>query len=184
MGFDEFKKYHNANYHDGDSHFDERIYKKSNGDDFDCSFVQDCYDHFEAGAASRQAEVDKLKQALNSALQASKNVCLERDELKAELKTLQEMHDATCLYTGCLFNERDELQKNFDNALKTIEIQQRFLDDADGANKFLTSQVDELQKRIDIVLNKSEDFYNFGDGESAMAFCNEIINILKGKKDE
>ena len=45
--------------------------------------------------------------------------------------------------------EVDELRKNFNNALKTIEIQQRFLDDADGANKILTSQASDLQKRID-----------------------------------
>lgn len=43
------------------------------------------------------------------------------------------------------------------------------------------AEIDELRKRIDVALNKSEDFYDFGDGESAMAFCNEIINILKGK---
>ena len=42
----------------------------------------------------------------------------------------------------------------------------------------------ELQKRIDTALNKSKDFYDFGDGESAMAFCNEIINILKGETHE
>ena len=46
------------------------------------------------------------------------------------------------------------------------------------------AEVDELRKRIDDALNKSEDFYDFGDGESAMAFCNEIINILKGKINE
>lgn len=67
--FDDFKRYHNANYHDGDSHFDERIYSKSNGDDFDCSFVQDCFDHFEAGAASRQVEIDALQKRIDDALQ-------------------------------------------------------------------------------------------------------------------
>nr|DAN04639.1 MAG TPA: hypothetical protein [Caudoviricetes sp.] len=50
-------------------------------------------------------------------------------------------------------SEVDELRKNLNNALKTIEIQQRFLDDADGANKILTSQASELQKRIDDALN-------------------------------
>lgn len=66
--FNDFKRYHNSNHHDGDSHFDERTYKKSNGDDFDCSFVQDCYDHFEAGAASRQAEIDALQKRINNAV--------------------------------------------------------------------------------------------------------------------
>ena len=61
MSFEEFKKYHTANYHDGDSHFDERTYQKSNGGDFDCDFVQTCFDHFEAGAASRQGEIDELQ---------------------------------------------------------------------------------------------------------------------------
>ena len=97
-------------------------------------FLDDCesgyFECYEAGAASRQAEVDAL-----SALS-------EMSEQKIDDLVLRNI----------------ELQKNFDNALKTIEIQQRFLDDADGANKFLTSQVDELQKRIDIALNKSEDF--------------------------
>jgi DNA-binding transcriptional regulator GbsR (MarR family) len=46
----------------------------------------------------------------------------------------------------------------------------------------LQTEIDELKKRINLALNKSEDFYDFGDGESAMAFCNEIINILKGKQ--
>ena len=76
MNFEEFKKYHNANHHDGDSHFDERIYKKSNGDDFDYDFVQTCFDHFEAGAASRQAEIDdllELNRLYKIALQQSVN---------------------------------------------------------------------------------------------------------------
>ena len=45
--------------------------------------------------------------------------------------------------------EIEELQKNFNNALKTIDIQQQFLDDTDGAIKIITSQVGELQNRID-----------------------------------
>ena len=44
-----FKQYHNANWHDGDNTFDERTYAKSNGEDFDDPFVQDCFDHYEAG---------------------------------------------------------------------------------------------------------------------------------------
>ena len=46
-------------------------------------------------------------------------------------------------------DEIDELKKNFNNALKTIDIQQQFLDDTDGTIKIITSQVDELQNRID-----------------------------------
>ena len=46
------------------------------------------------------------------------------------------------------------------------------------------AEVDELQKRIDEALKTSKEFYDFGDGESAMAFCNEIINILKGNKND
>ena len=45
-------------------------------------------------------------------------------------------------------------------------------------------EVDELQKRIDGALKSSKEFYDFGDGESAMAFCNEIMNILKGDSHE
>ena len=46
------------------------------------------------------------------------------------------------------------------------------------------AEVDELQKRIDGALKSSKEFYDFGDGESAMAFCNEIMNILKGDSHE
>ena len=35
---------------------------------------------------------------------------------------------------------------NFDNSCKTIAIHQKFLDDADVANKFLTDKIDELKK--------------------------------------
>ena len=56
-----FKQYHNANWSDakalpdGDNTFDERTYAMSNGDaisddvSFDDPFVQDCFDHYEAG---------------------------------------------------------------------------------------------------------------------------------------
>lgn len=46
------------------------------------------------------------------------------------------------------------------------------------------AEVDELQKRIDEALKSSKEFYDFGDGESAMAFCNEIMNILKGNTND
>lgn len=72
--------------------------------------------------------------------------------------------------------EVDELRKNFNNALKTIEIQQRFLDDADGANEIATSQVSELQNKIDEALK----LLNLAYPES-WAYCvDEAINILKG----
>lgn len=44
-----FKQYHNANWYDGDNTFDECTYAKSNGEDFTDLFVQDCFDHYEAG---------------------------------------------------------------------------------------------------------------------------------------
>ena len=47
-----FKQYHNANWHDADDTFDERTYAKSNKEDFDDPFVQDCFDHYEAGYRS------------------------------------------------------------------------------------------------------------------------------------
>ena len=46
------------------------------------------------------------------------------------------------------------------------------------------AEVDKLQKRIDEAFKSSKEFYDFGDGESAMAFCNEIMNILKGSTNE
>lgn len=70
----------------------------------------------------------------------------------------------------------DELQKNLNNAIKTIEIQQRFLDDADGANEIATSQVNELQNKIDEALK----LLNLAYPES-WAYCvDEAINILEG----
>lgn len=72
--------------------------------------------------------------------------------------------------------EVDELQKNLNKALKTIEIQQRFLDDADGANEIATSRVGELQNKIDEALK----LLNLAYPES-WAYCvDEAINILKG----
>ena len=56
-----FKQYHNANWSDakalpdGDNTFDERTYAMSNGDaisddvSFDDQFLQDCFEHYEAG---------------------------------------------------------------------------------------------------------------------------------------
>lgn len=85
--------------------------------------------------------------------------------------------------------EVDELRKNLNNALKTIEIQQRFLDDADGANKILTSQASELQKRIDEI-NKlvdlwREDYVTLVKYDDGNRYCledciNRVVNILKG----
>ena len=73
--------------------------------------------------------------------------------------------------------EVDELRKNFNNALKTIEIQQRFLDDADGANKILTSQASDLQKRIDdaVVLLEYNEYV-----DSAL----QALEVLKGGTNE
>ena len=55
---------------------------------------------------------------------------------------------------------------------------------AQDAWNFKQAEVDELQERIDEAFKSSKEFYDFGDGESAMAFYNEIMNILKGNKNE
>ena len=62
--FEAFKEYHNANYHDGDSSFDERTYLKSNGYSFDDEFVQDCFEHFEAAWEYQQKIIDDLEMHL------------------------------------------------------------------------------------------------------------------------
>ena len=100
---------------------------------------------------------------------------------------------------------------NFDNSCKTIAIHQKFLDDADVANKFLTDKIDELQKlrsldemainqlaqanqvwqikcdelqkRIDDASNKI-DFWVGGKNGDAIHVAKSIGNILKGNKDE
>lgn len=69
---------------------------------------------FEAGAVSRQAEIDKLKQALNSALQANENVCLERDDLQKRIdKALIEIniyYDSDGMEDICLCDVDDILK--------------------------------------------------------------------------
>lgn len=77
--------------------------------------------------------------------------------------------------------EVDELRKNFNNALKTIEIQQRFLDGADGANKILTSQASELQKRIDEALIELEEAYRKGIIQKPRCII-DSMKILKGEQ--
>ena len=86
-------------------------------------------------------------------------------------------------------DEVDELQKNFNNALKTIEIQQRFLDDADGANKIITSQLDELQKRIDEINNHLEINYDENRDDNSHSYWSgynqalrELFEIIKGEE--
>ena len=75
--------------------------------------------------------------------------------------------------------EIEELQKNFNNALKTIDIQQQFLDDTDGVIKIITSQVGELQKRIDEVVH----ILTYTNHAST-TLCNELREILKGNTNE
>lgn len=86
------------------------------------------------GQQSKQAEVDELKREMLN-------------------KTNEAYADGQKSMRKMIKNNEDELRKNLNNALKTIEIQQRFLDDADGANKILTSQASELQKKYDAMYN-------------------------------
>lgn len=99
-----FKQYHNANWHDGDNTFDERTYAKSNGDttssdaDFDDPFVQDCYEHYEAGYEKayqeQQLVLDSLYAAINEALDAFEdgefNYCH-----KTLMKSLGEVYESS-----------------------------------------------------------------------------------------
>ena len=68
---------------------------------------------------------------------------------------------------------------NFDNSCKTIAIHQKFLDDADVANKFLTDKIDELQARVDEAMKYIET----SDELSHKAY-RDLVKILKGNKDE
>ena len=102
--FDDFKEYHNANYHDGDNTFDSLVYKKTNGEDFDNQFIQDCYDHFEAGQQSRQAEIDEL---------------LKREGKPNDLYHFENNHLACANQQYRLKNE--ELQKRIDEAWSWCE---------------------------------------------------------------
>ena len=79
-----------------------------------------------------------------------------------------------------LQTEIDELQKNFNNALKTIDIQQQFLDDTDEAIKIITSQVGELQKRIDDAVNCLEQ--NKPSLNMDYKHAINALSILKGEE--
>ena len=70
---------------------------------------------------------------------------------------------------------------NFDNSCKTIAIHQKFLDDADVANKFLTDKIDELQARIDGALEKCYIGIRKQGGDHYLEL---VEDILKGNKDE
>ena len=62
--FEAFKKYHNANYYDGDNTFDDEVYRKSNGDDFDNPSVQECFEHFEVAWQKQQNRIESLESML------------------------------------------------------------------------------------------------------------------------
>ena len=79
--------------------------------------------------------------------------------------------------------EVDELRKNLNNALKTIEIQQRFLDDADGANKILTSQASDMQKMVDELEGKNKILGMRLDVIQGV-MQKEIDSIIKMKGDQ
>ena len=57
---DNFKKYHNANYHDGDNTFDSRTYRMTEVGEFESAFVQDCFEHYEAAWEEQQKGIDNV----------------------------------------------------------------------------------------------------------------------------
>ena len=88
-------------------------------------------------------------------------------------------------------SEIEDLQKNFNNALKTIDIQQQFLDDTDGAIKIITSQVGELQNRIDEISNHVEINYDENRDDDSHSYWSgynqalrELSEIIKGNTNE
>lgn len=96
--------------------------------------------YFEAGAASRQAEIDELKikimtiESTRKQLIDMKNLNIdalhveneriqkEYQALFNELEILQGMHNAVSLTAGELVDERDELQKRIDRAEKLMSL--------------------------------------------------------------
>lgn len=84
---------------------------------------------YKAGAASRQAEIDKLKADHHGAeigrdcfiKQLKDRHKSEVYELKTELEALQGMHNATSLYAGELVDERDELKKRIDEVIYDLQ---------------------------------------------------------------
>ena len=122
-------------------------------------------DFFEAGQQSKQAEIDELQ-----------------NKYEAMYRAFTVADDCRKEWYRCYVDIRqreDDLQKNFNNALKTIGIQQQFLDDTDGTIKIITSQVDELQKRIDEVVH----ILTYTNHAST-TLCNELREILKGESNE
>ena len=123
LSFDELARFHGLSL----MKWDEDNYASEN--------TQLAKDFFEAGQQSKQAEIDELQNKYEAMYRAFTVA----DDCR------KEWHRC---YVGIRQRE-DDLQKNFNNALKTIDIQQQFLDDTDGTIKIITSQVDELQNRID-----------------------------------
>ena len=62
---DNFKKYHNANYHDGDNTFDSRTYRMTEAEGFESAFVQDCFEHYEAAWEEQQDKLDQILSILD-----------------------------------------------------------------------------------------------------------------------
>ena len=148
------------------------------------------------GAKPEKAEINELKRKLKFKDASIKNLKLQIENKQIdcdisnrkveELQNKYEaMYRAFTVADDCrkewyrcyvsIRQREDDLQKNFNNALKTIEIQQRFLDDADGANKIITSQLDELQKRIESAMEMLE-YNEYVD--SAL----QALEILKGEE--
>ena len=153
LSFDELARFHGLSL----MKWDEDNYASEN--------TELAKDFFEAGQQSKQAEIDELQ-----------------NKYDAMYRAFTVADDCRKEWYRCYVDIRqreDDLQKNFNNALKTIEIQQRFLDDADGANKIITSQLDELQKRIDEALKELEYIHFYKTQNS-----NNAINILKGDSHE
>ena len=89
--FEAFKKYHNANYHDGDNTFDDEVYKKSNGEDFDNEFVQDGFDHFEAGWNAQQKVIDEYVMVAESLDESYVRECKKNKALQERIELLESM---------------------------------------------------------------------------------------------
>ena len=147
--------------------------------DYLCTNKDSAKEAFEAGAASRQGEVDTLEQALNSALQATKNVCIERDELKKELEILQGMHNAVSLVAGDLVDERDELQRKYDAMYNAFVVSDDARKEWHRCYVGIRKNEDELQKRIDEALGAL-----FERDKTKEYRIDNVCRILKGNQND
>lgn len=114
---------------------------------------------FEAGQQSRQAELDQLNKVLD-------------ERTKEWLEAIK---------LGTYFQEAAKpLKDEVDQLNKTLSIKSKFLDDSDVANKFLSEQLEDKDKRINQALNFINNWWH-PDLDQKL-FVEALCKALRGEQ--